>query len=75
MKKTFRISKLRSKSGADPEFPVEGAPALKEGAPTYDIAKIFQKNCMKLRKFWAVGGGGEGGAPRAPLDPSLQILT
>ena len=30
-------------SGADPGFPVGGAPTLQEGAPTYDIAKNFQK--------------------------------
>ena len=29
----------------------------------------FPKNCMKLRKFWFVGGGG--GAGGAPLNPPL----
>ena len=31
------------------------------------ILPKFPKNCMKLRKFWAVGGGRRG----APLDPPL----
>ena len=33
------------------------------------ILPKFPKNCMKLRKFWAVGGGGHAGG--APLDPPL----
>ena len=40
-------------AGADPGFPVGG------GA----------KNCMRLRKFWSVGGVRTGGTP---LDPSLR---
>ena len=36
-------------TGADPGFSVGGA-------PTYDFANIFQKNCIELWKFWAVGG-------------------
>ena len=38
-----------------PRSPPEGAPSL-QGAPTYDFAKFANKNCMKLRTFWAVGG-------------------
>ena len=29
--------------GADPGFPLGGAPTIQEGAPTYEIAKIFEK--------------------------------
>ena len=36
------------------------------------ILPNFPKNCMKLRKFWAVGGGTPG-AP--PLDPPLLFSS
>ena len=38
------------------------------GAPTYDLAMIlpnFAKNCMKLRKFWAIGGRVLGAPPKS----------
>ena len=50
-----------SLAGADPGFPVGGG-ANPPGAPTYDFANFWEKNCMKMRKFWAVEGGG-GPAP------------
>ena len=33
----------------DPGFPLRGT-------STYDVAKIFQKNCMKLKEFGPPGG-------------------
>ena len=42
-------------SGVDPGFAVGGG-------RQHMILPHFPKNCMKLRKFWAVGEGG-GGAP------------
>ena len=36
-------------SGADPEFLVGGGASIQ-------ICQILPKNCMKLRKFWSVGG-------------------
>ena len=45
-------------SGADPGFPIGGAPTLWGGVGCqHMILGNFVKNCMKLRKFWAVGGG------------------
>ena len=35
----------------DPGFPLRGT-------STYDVAKIFQKNCMKLKEFGPPGRGG-----------------
>ena len=60
--------KLKCISGADPGFPVGGAPTL-EGGEQYMVLPNFPKNCMKLRTFWAVGGER---AEDAPLDPTLQ---
>ena len=42
--------------GADPGFPVGGG-ANPPGGRQHMILPNFMKNCMKLRKFWAVGGG------------------
>ena len=53
-------------SGAGLGFPIRGGANLQEGVPTYDFAKYFQKNRMKLRTFWAMAG-----ALGPPLDPSL----
>ena len=36
------------------------------GGRQHTILSNFQKNCMKSRKFWTVGGGG------APLNPPLK---
>ena len=47
-------------SEADAGFLVGGgAQPSGGGALTYDFAN-FGKNCMKLRKFWAWDGGGDG---------------
>ena len=48
-------------SGADPGFPVGGAPTL--GGHQHMISSNFPKNCMKLRNFWAVWGGAHRGRP------------
>ena len=52
---------LASSSGADPGFPVGGGANPPGGGANIWFCQIFWKNCMKLRKFWAVGG-----AHRAP---------
>ena len=54
-------------TGADPGFPVGRVPTY-QGGTNIRFCHIFQKNCMKLRKFWAVGGCAPG-VP--PLDPPL----
>ena len=41
--------------GEDPGFPVEGD-ANPPGGCQHTILPNFPKNCMKLRKFWSVGG-------------------
>ena len=52
----------------------EGAPTLQEGAPTYKIARFSQKNCMKLRNFWSVGGRPFPlGSPTAPLSGIRRV--
>ena len=51
--------------GAYPGFPVGGGanPPRGEGHQHMILPK-FPKNCMKLRKFWALGeGDGAGGSP------------
>ena len=48
----------------------EGVPTLQEGAPTYDIAKNFQK----MHEIEKIFGSREGHAPgAAPLDPLLHL--
>ena len=41
---------------ADPGFLVGGGANLPEGGANIQICQIFLKNCMKLRKFWSMGG-------------------
>ena len=54
--------------GADPGFPVGGG-ANPPGGRQHMILPNIPKNCMKLRKFWAVEGARRG-RPRPP-DPPL----
>ena len=60
-------------SGADPGFLVGGGANPPRGGANTQICQIFPKNCMKLRKFWSVGGGARQGHPR--LDPPLSIVN
>ena len=41
----------------DPGFPLGGG-ADPLGGRQHTILSKFPKNCMKSRKFWAMGGGG-----------------
>ena len=43
------------RSRADPGFPVGGGANPPEGGANLQFCHNFPKNCMKLRKFWAVG--------------------
>ena len=61
---------VMSLTGADPGFHVGGGANPLGEAPTYDYPN-FAKNCMKLRKFWAVGGGARRGCP---LNPPLTYI-
>ena len=65
-KSTVFVHTYLLEAGADPGFPVGGAPTLQEGHQH----TIFLKNCMKLRKFWFMRGGGG-----TPLDPPLVNST
>ena len=59
--------------GADPGFPVGGGADPLEGRQ-HTILSNFPKNCMKSRKFWAVGGRAPGAPPlNPPLVPSRKI--
>ena len=49
-------------SGADKGFPVGGG-TDPPGGRQHTILSNFPKNCMKLRKFWAVGGMRTGAPP------------
>ena len=60
--------RIPNSSGADPEFPVGGGANPPGGGANI---QIFPKNCMKLRTFWFIGGGGGARAGGAPLDPPL----
>ena len=51
-------------TGADPRFSVGGGANPPGESANIQICQVFPKNCMKLRKFWSVGG-------RPPLDPPL----
>ena len=59
-----------------PNYPSGGSRIFPEGAPTLmwrrrDTNLLnFPPNCMKLRKFWSLGGGACAGG--APLDPALH---
>ena len=45
-------------AGVDPGFPIGGGTnPLGGGGRQHMILPNFAKNCMKFRKFWAVGGG------------------
>ena len=55
----FRIrSRIPHRRGADPP---RGTNIV--------FCKIFQKNCMKLRTFWAIGG-----APERLVDPPMNLV-
>ena len=63
------FSRFNHEAGADPGFPVGGGanrPGGGGGGGGRQHTKLpnFPKNCMNLRKFWAIGG--EGCAPPAP---------
>ena len=49
---------------ADPGFPVGGGANLR-GGRQHIILPNCAKNCMKLRKLWAVGGGRTGAPPKS----------
>ena len=53
-----------SLTGADPGFPIGGAPTFHKGAPTYDFAK-FSKKLDEIEKILGRRRG------RPPLDPPL----
>ena len=55
-------------TGVDPGFPIEGG-ADPPGGCQHMILPKFMKNCMKLRKFWAVGGTHW----VHPLNPPLKV--
>ena len=59
---------------ADPGFPIVGHWPSREGVPTYKFQRTFQKKCMKLRKFWAVGGTCAGGAPLRSATGLYKLL-
>ena len=44
-------------AGVDPRFPVGGGANPPGGVRQHTNLADFPKNCMKLRKFWSVGGG------------------
>ena len=52
----------RGHAGADPGFPVGGGADPPVGGDQHMILPNFVKNCMKLRKFWTVGGARAGHA-------------
>ena len=58
-------------AGADPGFPVGGIADHLGGGRQHTILSNFPKNCMKSRKFWAVGRARARGAP---LNPPLVCL-
>ena len=61
-------------TGADPGFPI-GGDANPPGEHQHMILRNFAKKCMKLRKFWAVGGVHQGHLlnPPLPYEPSLWL--
>ena len=57
-------------SGADPGFAVGGSPNPPGEGRQHTNLPDFPKNCMKLRKFWSVRGGG---ASDPPLDVFIEF--
>ena len=58
-----KIPKRKVTPGAHQGFPVGGG-GNPPGGATYDYDKFSKNNCMELRIFWAIWGGGGGrGAP------------
>ena len=51
------------------DFPEEGAPTPRGGAPTYDFA-IFPQKLHEIERIWAPRGRGARPS-RSPLDPPL----
>ena len=62
-KSTISIIKI---SGADPGFLVGGDVNPPGRGANIQICQIFIQNCIKLKKFWSVVGGG---------DPPLNIYV
>ena len=63
---------VRVQARADPGFPVRGNVDPPVRGRQHTILPKFPKNCMGLRRIWAVGGGSRGSrAGGAPLDPPL----
>ena len=58
-------------AGADPGFPV-GGDTNPPGGCKHTNLPDFSKNCMKLRKFWSVGGHAPGATP---LDRPYKIWS
>ena len=54
---------------ADPGFPRGGGANPKGGGAKLLFGQFFRENCMKMKKFWARGGGAHPSRP--PLDPPL----
>ena len=54
---------LLNKAGADPGFPVGGGANPPGCGRQHTILPNYLENCMKLRKFWPVGGRGRPGMP------------
>ena len=57
-------------AGADTGFPVGGGTNPPGGGHQHKNLPDLSKNCMKLRKFWSVGGGAVR-RERPPLHPPL----
>ena len=55
------------------DFPEEGAPTSRGGAPTYDFVN-FHRKLHENEEIFAAGGGGERPL-RPPLDPPLVLHT
>ena len=80
MSETFRslyshaLWVLGESSGGGYRIPRRRGRQLVGGAPTYKLAG-FPKNCMKLRKFWSVGGGGAPlGSVTDHVSPKSEVM-
>ena len=65
-----KYRKYVTSTGADPGFPVGGGASPPGGGRQHTNLPNLSKNCIKLRKFWSMGGGGH--APGAPLGSPLH---
>ena len=66
---------LQPDSGADPGFPVGGAPTLVGGGANFRHRHFSVKTYVKMKEFAPVGGGGGACRKLLYVDPPLRLQS